>query len=146
LADNALVAPQLVLHSRMIYTSWIPADPEACARLLPRALRPAPNRAVYMNHYVVDSAQQTTGFGAYSLTYLGLDVADHLAPAPPSTPSGRSRRWRSCPRPASTRRATPSSTQGGRRTWGRPGSKAGWVKEGGAEVNPLCRAGAPSVI
>lgn len=80
MADNTLAAPQLVLHSRMLYTSWIPADPGACARLLPRALKPAPNRAVYMNQYVVDSAQQTTGFGAYSLTYLGLDVAEHQAP------------------------------------------------------------------
>ena len=80
MANNTLVAPQLVLHSRMIYTSWIPADPEACARLLPPALKPAPNRAVYMNQYVVDSAEQTTGFGAYSLSYLGLDVAEHLAP------------------------------------------------------------------
>lgn len=75
-----LVAPQLVLHSRMIYTSWIPADPDACARLLPPTLRPAQNHAVYMNQYVVDSAEQTTGFGAYSLTYLGVDVADHVAP------------------------------------------------------------------
>lgn len=75
-----LVAPQMVLHSRMIYTSWIPADPEACARLLPRALKPAKNHAIYMNQYVVDSAAQTTGFGAYSLTYLGLNVAKHLAP------------------------------------------------------------------
>jgi hypothetical protein len=80
MVSNSLVSPQLVLNSRMIYTSWIPADPEACARLLPRALKPAANRAVYMNQYVVDSAQQTTGFGAYSLTYLGVDVADHLAP------------------------------------------------------------------
>ncbi|HEX2187398.1 MAG TPA: hypothetical protein VHG51_00810 [Longimicrobiaceae bacterium] len=75
-----LAAPQLVLNSRMIYTSWIPADPEACARLLPRALEPAANRAVYMNQYVVDSAEQTTGFGAYSLTYLGLDVGGMFAP------------------------------------------------------------------
>lgn len=75
-----LAPPQLVLHSRMLYTSWIPEDPDACAALLPRALRPAANRAVYMNQYVVDSAEQTTGFGAYSLTYLGLDVADHPAP------------------------------------------------------------------
>ncbi|MFO7561971.1 MAG: hypothetical protein R6X02_04965 [Enhygromyxa sp.] len=64
----------------MLYTSWIPADPAACAQLLPPALRPAPSSAVYMNQYVVDSEEQTTGFGAYSLTYLGLDVADHLAP------------------------------------------------------------------
>lgn len=75
-----LAAPQLVLDSRMLYTSWIPADPEACARLLPRALRPAASRAVYMNQYVVDRAEQTTGFGAYSLTYLGLDLADLFAP------------------------------------------------------------------
>jgi hypothetical protein len=80
LADNQLPAPQLVVNSRMLYTSWIPEDSEACARLLPHALQPAANHAVYMNQYVVDSAEQTTGFGAYSLTYLGLDVADHFAP------------------------------------------------------------------
>lgn len=77
---SRLAAPQLVVNSRMLYTSWIPEDPDACARLLPRALKPAANRAIYMNQYVVDSAQQTTGFGAYSLTYLGLDVADQNAP------------------------------------------------------------------
>ncbi|HEX2091153.1 MAG TPA: hypothetical protein VHG28_02080 [Longimicrobiaceae bacterium] len=87
MSTSPLVAPQLVLHSRMVYTSWIPADPEAAARLLPPALRPAANHAVYMNQYVVDSAAQTTGFGAYSLTYLGLDVADY--PAPDGVTPGR---------------------------------------------------------
>jgi hypothetical protein len=77
---SQLAAPQLVLNSRMVYTSWIPADPEACAALLPRALKPAASRAVYMNQYVVDRAEQTTGFGAYSLTYLGLDLAGLFAP------------------------------------------------------------------
>lgn len=33
-----------------------------------------------MNQYVVDRAEQTTGFGAYSLTYLGLDLGDMFAP------------------------------------------------------------------
>lgn len=80
MSNNSLVSPQMVLNSRMVYTSWIPADPAACAKLLPHALKPAPNGAVYMNQYVVDSAEQTTGFGAYSLTYLGLNVAKHLAP------------------------------------------------------------------
>lgn len=80
MTNTPLVAPQLVINSRMLYTSWIPADPDACAELLPRALKPAQNHAVYMNQYVVDSAAQTTGFGAYSLTYLGLDVADQAAP------------------------------------------------------------------
>ena len=77
---SQLAAPQMVLHSRMLYTSWIPADPDACAALLPPALRPADNRAVYMNQYVVDSAEQTTGFGAYSLTYLGVDLGGLFAP------------------------------------------------------------------
>lgn len=77
---KTLPSPQLVVNSRMLYTCWIPADPDACARLLPPALKPAANHAVYMNQYVVDSADQTTGFGAYSLTYLGLDVADLFAP------------------------------------------------------------------
>ena len=80
MATSNLPAPQLVLNSRMLYTSWIPEDLQACAQLLPRALDPAANRAVYMNQYVVDSAEQTTGFGAYSLTYLGLDLLDLFAP------------------------------------------------------------------
>lgn len=80
MAESPLASPQLVVNSRMIYTSWIPADPDACARLLPPALLPAANRAIYMNQYVVDAPEQTTGFGAYSLTYLGLDVADNAAP------------------------------------------------------------------
>ena len=80
MSNPALPAPQLVIDSRMLYTSWIPADPEACARLLPKTLRPADNHAVYMNQYVVDSEEQTTGFGAYSLSYLGLDLGGLFAP------------------------------------------------------------------
>jgi hypothetical protein len=87
MSKSKLAAPQMVTNSRMIYTSWIPADPRACARLLPPALKQAANKAIYMNQYVVDSAEQTTGFGAYSLTYLGLDVADH--PAPDGVTPGR---------------------------------------------------------
>ncbi|HEX8358540.1 MAG TPA: hypothetical protein VF613_00365 [Longimicrobium sp.] len=68
---------RLVLDSRMSCTSWIPANPDACARLLPPALKPAENHAVYMNQYVV--AEQTAGPGGYSVTCLGLDVAGHFA-------------------------------------------------------------------
>jgi hypothetical protein len=75
-----LAAPQLVINSRMIYSSWIPADPKATAALLPKRLSPAANGAIYMNQYVVDSEEQTSGFGAYSLTYVGLDLADLTAP------------------------------------------------------------------
>ncbi len=77
---STLAAPQLVINSRMIYSSWVPADPQAAAALLPKRLHPAENRAIYMNQYVVDSEEQTSGFGAYSLTYLGLDLADLTAP------------------------------------------------------------------
>ena len=31
---STLAAPQLVINSRMIYSSWIPADPKAAAALL----------------------------------------------------------------------------------------------------------------
>jgi hypothetical protein len=80
MTEAPLAAPQLVLNSRMLYTSWIPADPKATAALLPPGLAPAANRALFMNQYVVDSEEQTSGFGAYSLTYMGLDVAGHTAP------------------------------------------------------------------
>ncbi len=73
MADAPLAAPQMVINSRMLYTSWMPADPEAAAALLPEGA-PRPAGPVYMNQYVVDSDDQTSGFGAYSLTYLGLDI------------------------------------------------------------------------
>jgi hypothetical protein len=75
-----LVAPQLVVNSRMIYFGWLPADPVAVAALVPDGLQPAPNRQVFMNQYVVDDAGQTSGFGAYSLTYIGPDLAGVDAP------------------------------------------------------------------
>ena len=74
-----LAAPQMVVNSRMLYTSWMPADPEAAAALLPEGA-PAPAGPVYMNQYVVDRDEQTSGFGAYSLTYLGLDIAGMMDP------------------------------------------------------------------
>jgi hypothetical protein len=85
MSQSKLAAPQLVIDSRMVYSSWIPADPKAAAALLPAGLAPAANGAIYMNQYVVDSAEQTTGFGAYSLTYMGLDLSrtapDGVTPA-----------------------------------------------------------------
>jgi len=77
-ADTPLAAPQMVVNSRMLYTSWMPADPEAAAALLPDGVPMA--GPVYMNQYVVDSDEQTSGFGAYSLTYLGLDIAGMMDP------------------------------------------------------------------
>ncbi|HWM93437.1 MAG TPA: hypothetical protein VN493_21935 [Thermoanaerobaculia bacterium] len=78
MSQSTLAAPQLVINSRMIYSSWIPADPKAAAALLPDRLKAA--GPIYMNQYVVDSEEQTSGFGAYSLTYMGLDLANVKAP------------------------------------------------------------------
>ena len=79
MAQPPLAAPQMVIHSRMLYTSWMPADPEAAAALLPPG-GPTPAGPAYMNQYVVDADEQTSGFGAYSLTYLGLDIAGMMDP------------------------------------------------------------------
>jgi hypothetical protein len=79
MAEAQLAPPQMVVNSRMLYTSWTPADPEAAAGLLPPG-GPPPAGPVYMNQYVVDSDDQTSGFGSYSLTYLGLDIAGMMDP------------------------------------------------------------------
>ncbi|WP_245712861.1 acetoacetate decarboxylase family protein [Micromonospora nigra] len=72
--------PQLVVDCRTLYFSWIPADPDAVAALVPDGLRAHPDRQVFMNQYVVDDASQTSGFGAYSLTYLGVTLTGLEAP------------------------------------------------------------------
>ena len=74
-----LAAPQQVQDSLMLYSVWMPADPAAAAALLPQG-GPTPAGPVYMNQYVVLTDEQTSGFGAYSLTYLGLDIAGMMDP------------------------------------------------------------------
>jgi hypothetical protein len=78
--DEPLLAPQLVVGSRMLHFGWIPADAGAVAGLVPAGLTPAANRGVYINQYVVDTPEQTSGFGAYSLTYLGVELQGLDAP------------------------------------------------------------------
>lgn len=79
---SALHAPQLIANCRMLYLVWIPEDPQAVAELVPAGLSARDDRACYLNQYVVDDPMQTSngtaevdGFGAYSLTYLGVDLA-----------------------------------------------------------------------
>ena len=73
--------PQLIVGARMLYLVWLPADADAAAALVPDELRAASGSPVFMNQYVVDDAGQTSNasspdsFGAYSLTYLGVDLA-----------------------------------------------------------------------
>ncbi|MGH3555919.1 MAG: hypothetical protein ACRDTK_00030 [Mycobacterium sp.] len=81
-AGSALHAPQLITDSQLLYLVWIPADAQAVAKLVPEGLSPTADCAVYMNQYVVADPLQTSNgeeavdsFGAYSLTYLGVDLA-----------------------------------------------------------------------
>lgn len=74
MATSKIFPPQLVVNSRMLYLCWVPADPAATAALLPRGLTPAKNQAIFMNQYVVDRDEQTSHFGAYSLTYAGPEL------------------------------------------------------------------------
>lgn len=91
--DAGLVAPQLICNARMLYLDWIPEDPEAVHRLVPKELKPDPRGSVFLNQYIVDRAEQTSNaglpgtFGAYSLTYLGADLEG--LDAQPGTPG----RW-----------------------------------------------------
>ncbi|MBW4604248.1 MAG: hypothetical protein KME29_32950 [Calothrix sp. FI2-JRJ7] len=80
MTEFKLVPPQLVINSRMLYFGWVPEYPDAVKALVPKALQPKDNGAVFMNQYVVDTAEQTSGFGAYSLTYIGADLKDLDAP------------------------------------------------------------------
>lgn len=75
-----LEAPQLVTNSRMLYFTWVPADPDALRALVPDALQLADNSQCFINQYVVDSADQASGFDAYSLTYAGADLSGHNTP------------------------------------------------------------------
>ncbi|MEV1143685.1 hypothetical protein [Micromonospora sp. NPDC049799] len=76
--DPAL--PQLVVNSRALFFSWLPADHDAVAALVPAGLAPRPDRQVFLNQYVVDDESQTSGFGAYSLTYIGVSLSGADAP------------------------------------------------------------------
>ena len=80
-------APQLVLNARTLLFSWLPADPGAAEALLPAGVRPHPQRQVFSCQYVVDDETQTSGFGAYSLTYLGVSLAE-MEPPDGGTPGG----------------------------------------------------------
>jgi len=77
----ALHAPQLIVGARMLYLVWLPEDPAAAEAFVPDGLQAAPGAPVFMNQYVVDDGSQTSGaasdaaWGAYGLTYLGVELA-----------------------------------------------------------------------
>lgn len=73
--------PQVIVGARGFYAVWLPADPDAVAKLVPEGLTPADGCPVFMNQYRVEDSTQTSShgsedaFGSYSLTYLGADLA-----------------------------------------------------------------------
>jgi len=70
----------MVISSRMLYFTWVPEDKDAVRTLVPSELELADNAQCYINQYVVDDENFTSGFGSYSLTYAGLDVKGHDSP------------------------------------------------------------------
>ena len=72
--------PQMVINSRMLYFTWVPADPAAVRALVPSQLEVAENAQCFINQYVVDTADQTSGFEPYSLTYAGADLSGQNTP------------------------------------------------------------------
>lgn len=69
-----LPAPQLVTGAWMFMAAY-KADPEALKALLPEGLETTGN--IVINMYTVPEAAQTSGFGAYTLTYLTVELKGH---------------------------------------------------------------------
>lgn len=68
-------APQLIKDARMLIVGYR-ADRAALAEVLPPGLEPHENNLVQMNMYDV-TAERTSGFGTFSLTYLTVEIAGH---------------------------------------------------------------------
>lgn len=72
---GSLPAPQLVTGAWMFIAAY-KADPETLKALLPPGLEPNPAGHIVINMYTVPDATQTSGFGAYTLTYLAVELKD----------------------------------------------------------------------
>ena len=70
-----LPGPQLVTDAWMFIAAF-KADPEVLKSLLPEGLEASPTGQVVINMYTVPTAEQTSGFGAYTLTYLTVELKD----------------------------------------------------------------------
>lgn len=70
-----LPGPQLVTDAWMFIAAY-KADPETLKAMLPPGLEPNPEGHIVINMYTVPEATQTSGFGAYTLTYLTVELKD----------------------------------------------------------------------
>lgn len=77
------------------------ADREALQEMLPPGLTPHPNNSIQMNMYEIE-ADQSSGFGGFSLTYLTVEIDGHDSRAGDGTVSIPGRffayYWNSSPR------------------------------------------------
>jgi len=69
-----LPAPQLVTNAWMFIAAY-KADPEVLKAMLPEGLEPNPEGQVVINMYTVPDGNETSGLGAYTLTYLTVELA-----------------------------------------------------------------------
>jgi acetoacetate decarboxylase len=67
--------PQLIHNARMIIVGY-EAKREALEEMLPPGLIPHANNTIQMNMYEIE-ADQSSGFGGFSLTYLTVEVDGH---------------------------------------------------------------------
>ena len=72
----SLPGPQLVTGAWMFIAAY-KVDPEVLKSMLPAGLNPHPNNHVVINMYTVPDKNQTSGFGAYTLTYLTIELDGH---------------------------------------------------------------------
>jgi Acetoacetate decarboxylase (ADC) len=74
--DSIPPEPQLIKDAWLLET-YFEADPEAIKAVLPPGLKPDPSNTVMVNMYTVPEDSNTSGLGAYTLTYLTIQVAGH---------------------------------------------------------------------
>ena len=72
-SKSSLPGPQLVTDAWMFIAAY-KADPETLKSMLPIGLKPHPNNHIVINMYTVPDKNQTSGFGAYTLTYLTIEI------------------------------------------------------------------------
>lgn len=71
--SQPLPPPQLVTDAWGFIAAY-KADPVVLKSLLPQGLEPNPENQVVINMYTVPDPNQTSGFGAYTLTYLAVEL------------------------------------------------------------------------
>lgn len=70
-----LPPPQMVTGAWMFIAAY-KADPDTLKAMLPPGLEPNPAGHIVINMYTVPEATQTSGLGAYTLTYLTVELKD----------------------------------------------------------------------